>query len=99
MDPIEIGLWVTGGLLVMVLMSLFSFSSAYLENFSTQLRDVGTAGFLLVLTAFMARVVVATSEAAASMVGFDAEPTSVWYLVPVAGCAMVVRTLLGVGWT
>src|SRR5690606_4740126 len=42
--------------------------------------------------------VVAGSEGLASLVGYEAEPRSVWFVVPVAGAAMLVRLLLGVSW-
>jgi putative nucleotidyltransferase with HDIG domain len=47
----------------------------------------------------LARLTVAGSEAISLMVGFEAEASSVWFVVPVAGAAMLVRLLLGVPWT
>ncbi|HHO51208.1 MAG TPA: HDIG domain-containing protein [Deltaproteobacteria bacterium] len=88
-----------GLFLLLLLGSLYHFASTYLQDFSTQVRDVATAGGLLVFVALIARVVVASSEPMALMVGYEAEARAVWFLVPVAGPAMLVRLLLGVSWT
>lgn len=86
-------------LLLLLLVSLYTFGATYLQAFTTEVRDVAAVGTLLIVTALFGRVVVASSEGIAGLVGFDAEPRSVWYLVPMAGAAMLVRSLLGVGWT
>lgn len=94
MEVVAIGLF-----LLLLLASLYHFASTWLPGFSTRVRDVAAVGGLLVLVAFLARVVVASSEGVASLVGFEAEARSVWFLVPVAGAVMLVRLLLGVSWT
>lgn len=68
-------------------------------GFSTRVRDVAAVGGLLVLTTLTARMVVASSEGLAQVVGYEAEPRSVWFVVPVAGAVMLVRLLLGTSWT
>jgi cyclic-di-AMP phosphodiesterase PgpH len=85
--------------LAIVIAPLYQFASSYLDTFSTQLRDVASVGVILVFTAVLAKLVVAGSESVALMVGYEAEARSVWFLVPVAGSAMLVRLLLGVSWT
>ncbi len=61
-------------------------------------RDLAAAGALLWLVAIVARIVVAASEGVAAAVGYDAEASSVWFLVPVGGAVMLVRLLLGAPW-
>ncbi|MBX2800945.1 MAG: HDIG domain-containing protein [Myxococcales bacterium] len=87
-----------GLFLLLLLGSLFHFAATYLHGFSTRVRDVAAGGSLLVFMAVMARLVMASSEGVALTLGFDAEAASVWFLVPVAGAAMLIRLLLGVSW-
>ncbi|MEQ1500663.1 MAG: HDIG domain-containing metalloprotein [Myxococcota bacterium] len=94
MEVLAIGLF-----LVLVFASLYQFASTWLTGFTTRVRDVATVGSLLVLTALLARLIVASSEGVAATVGYEAEARSVWYLVPLAGAATLVRLLLGVPWT
>ncbi len=87
-----------GVFLMLLFASLYSFGSSYLRPFSIRVRDVGAVALLLVATAAMARFGLASSEGIAQLVGFEAEARSVWFLVPAAGGAMLVRQLLSVGW-
>ncbi|NCG21264.1 MAG: hypothetical protein GWP91_19830, partial [Rhodobacterales bacterium] len=86
-------------MLALMLMSLYAFGSAHLGAFSTANRDVAAVGLLLVLTTALARMMVSVGPQVAAAVSYDAEARSVWFAVPVAGAAMLVRQLLGVGWT
>ena len=85
--------------LMLLFVSLYHFASSWLHGFSTRVRDAAAAATLLVLVAFLARLVVASSEGVAALVGFEAEARSVWFLVPMAGAVMMVRLLVGVSWT
>lgn len=85
--------------LLLLFVSLYQFGASYLDGFSTRVRDVIAVAGLLVLIAFLARFAVAGSEGLAALVGYEAEPRSVWFVVPVAGAAMLVRLLLGVSWS
>ncbi len=86
--------------LLLTLGSLYHFASTYLAaDFSNRLRNVVAASGVLMLTALLARVVVASSEGVAALIGYEAEPSSIWLLVPVAGSVMLVRLLMGVAWT
>jgi putative nucleotidyltransferase with HDIG domain len=85
--------------LVLFLASLYHFASTWLAGFTNRPRDVATVGAMLVLTAMLAKAVVVSAEGVATIVGYEAEPRSVWFLVPVAGSATLVRLLLGVPWT
>lgn len=66
---------------------------------ATTVREVAAAGALLWLVTLLARLVVAAGEGVAAAVGYDAESASVWFVVPVAGAAMLVRLLLGLQWS
>lgn len=85
--------------LLLLLGSLYHFASQYLGGLSNRVRDTAAVGGLLVFTALLARVTVASADQWATLVGFEAEAQSVWFLVPVAGGAMLVRLLVGVSWT
>ncbi len=88
-----------GLFLLLTLGSLYHFAATYLPDFSNRMRNVVAASGILMLTALLARVVVASSEGVAALIGYEAEPSSVWLLVPVAGSVMLVRLLMGIGWT
>jgi cyclic-di-AMP phosphodiesterase PgpH len=79
--------------------TLHHFVVAWLGGPQTKPRDLWTMGGLLVLVALLARMTVASSELIAALVGYDVEPTSVWFAVPLAGAAMLARVLLGASWT
>lgn len=57
-------------------------------------RDLLTLGALFLVVVALARMVVLASGTVAEAVGNDAQAESVWYLVPVAGVAMLVRVLM-----
>ncbi|MCB9678562.1 MAG: HDIG domain-containing protein [Alphaproteobacteria bacterium] len=76
----------------------YSFGASYLDRFETRLRHVASAAGLLVLTTLMARVAVAAAVGVSTLVGFEAEPESVWYVVPMAGAVMLVRLLMSIEW-
>ena len=88
-----------GTFLLLLFAFLYAFGASYLRPFSVDVRDVSAVALLLVMTAAMASFIVASSEGIAALVGFEAEANSVWFLVPVAGGAMLVRQLLSVGWS
>lgn len=77
---------------------LWTFGNARLTDFSTRTRDAAAAGVLLVGTTLAARAIVAMSDGLPALVGLDLQPESVWFLVPLAGAAMLVRLLIGPSW-
>ena len=98
-QSIGVELIAIGFFLLLLFVSLYHFGASYLQDFSTGLREVAAVGGLVVLTAFLARLVVGTSPGVAQFVGLEADPASVWFVVPVAGAAMLARLLVGVAWT
>ena len=84
--------------LLMLLASLYHFGATYLQGVSTRVRDVAAVGALLVLVTAIARLVVIIAPSLAQVLGPHAEANTVWFVVPIAGAAMLVRLLLGVSW-
>ncbi len=85
--------------LVALFAALFSFGGSYIPGFSTRDRDILAISGLLVLTTLIARIVVRSSEAVAGLVGTEAEASSIWFVVPIAGAVILVRLLVGAGWS
>ncbi len=88
----------SSGFLALLFTVLWSYGNARLTDFSTRARDAAAAGVLLVGTALGARSIVEMSDGIVALVGLDLQPQSVWFVVPVAGAAMLVRLLLGPSW-
>lgn len=92
--------WVSYTLFMgLLLVSTVSFGRTQLDHFSIRLRNVLSAGGLLVLTALLTRTTVASAPDIASLIGYEAAPGSVWFVVPVAGATMLVRLLMGLSWS
>ena len=96
--PVWLEMVTVAAFLLLLIGALYQFGSSYLQGFSTRLRDVAAVASLFVLSAVMARGVASASGAVAEIVGYDCQPESIWYLVPVAGAAILVRLLVGVQW-
>lgn len=79
---------------LLLVSSVFWFASATIRKFSARRRDVEALGLLLVFTVLLARLVVEIGDpiAAAGTIGVSAR--AIWYLVPVAGSALLVRILI-----
>jgi putative nucleotidyltransferase with HDIG domain len=84
--------------LVLLIGITYSFGTSYLTQFDTRFRNVASAAALLVVTSILARVTVAAGESVAALIGLEAKPESVWYIVPLAGAVMLVRLLMGMPW-
>lgn len=79
----------------LVWVTLYSFAASWLKGFTERPRDLAAAASLVVLALVLGRVVVALSDPVAGTVSVGLAPMSLWYLVPFAGCAMLVRILIG----
>lgn len=84
--------------LALLVFSLVHFGINNLRQFSMRVRDVTAVSLLLLLVAVLARIVVGLSDTASNLIGYDCEPGSVWFLVPVAAASILVRLLVGVNW-
>ncbi|MED5373600.1 MAG: HDIG domain-containing metalloprotein [Myxococcota bacterium] len=88
-------LLVTGSLFTFCLLlmsSIYWFSRSYIKKFSSANRQIEATGLLLVLTLFLARAVLSLSDTMASAGEIPAH--SMWYLLPLAGAALLVRILI-----
>ncbi len=74
--------------------TLYNFGAEFIKKFSTRPEDIEAIAFLALLTALIARLFVAASVPMASVVGMGIAPSSLWYAVPFAGGAMLVRILV-----
>jgi putative nucleotidyltransferase with HDIG domain len=82
----------------LVAFALIYFARYNLRRFSLSARDATAVAALVVLVAALTRIGVALGPGVAELVGYGCEPRSAWFLVPVAGVAMLVRLLVGVSW-
>ncbi|MBN2799404.1 MAG: HDIG domain-containing protein [Deltaproteobacteria bacterium] len=98
----ETGIWVelAAVILFVALLQtiLFHFGSNYLPDFSTSRRDVVTVAVLVVLLAGVMRLTVALAPFIAEQLGPETDPSALWYIVPVAGWAILIRLLIGQSW-
>jgi putative nucleotidyltransferase with HDIG domain len=78
----------------LVLISLYTFASGYIKKFSTQPRDLEAAAFLALLVVAIGRLCVEMSDPLAEVVGLGMNDSSLWFLAPVAGGAMLTRILV-----
>ena len=89
-----------GGLLALVAMSallfiaLFQFATGYIKKFAREPGQLEAMGVLLLLSLGLARLTVELSHPLANGLGLGMQPSGLWYLVPFAGFAMLVRILV-----
>lgn len=98
-DTVVVSVVVAAVFLLVLVLAVTQFAAAFLPAFALGLREVTTAGALLVAVAWMGRAVVAASDGVSNWVGFDAQPQSVWYVAPIPAATLLVRLLLGVSWS
>lgn len=78
---------------------VYSWSQTLSSRFHSRARHTLTAASLILATAVAARLLVSGAEGLAHFVGFQAQAESVWFAIPVAGGAMLVRLTMGRAWT
>ncbi len=78
----------------LVFLALYMFSAGFIKKFSTRPRDIEAVAFLALVTIGFGRLITELSEPLATITGMGMTDTSFWYLVPVAGGAMLVRILV-----
>ena len=77
---------------LLVIGGIAHFCMLYVKKFSSKRRDLLALSFLLLLALGSARFVMEVCEAASSGEGMPVQ--YVWFVVPVAGCCLLVRVLL-----
>lgn len=99
----EQGLWVeflaVFLFLQLLLVTTYAFGKNYLQGFSARIKDLAAVGVMLVVTAVLTRLVVASAPQIAPLLGGEAQASSIWYVVPVAGAVMLVRLVVGLSWS
>jgi putative nucleotidyltransferase with HDIG domain len=93
----EAGVWWKAFLSTFFICLLFiggvsRFCLVYVKKFSSKRRDLVALSILVLLGLGLSRFVMEVCEAAASPGSMPVE--SIWFIVPVAGCALLVRVLL-----
>lgn len=73
---------------------LYLYGSTQLERFSTRVRDIEAMTLVGLLCLLLSRVIVQVAEPLALSMGNGMAPSSLWYMAPVAGGAMIVRILV-----
>ncbi|MFH1466466.1 MAG: HDIG domain-containing metalloprotein [Pseudomonadota bacterium] len=76
-----------------VISTFYLYGANYVRHFTTRLRDLEALAVLLLLVLALARVTVHVGAGFAASPGYGPVPGSVWYIVPVAGGAMLARIL------
>lgn len=74
--------------------AIYSFGAGFIRKFSTRPEDIEAIAFLALLIALLARLTVEASGPLASAMGMGVAPSALWYAVPFAGGAMLVRVLV-----
>jgi putative nucleotidyltransferase with HDIG domain len=83
---------------LMLFTSLYHFGVTTLKGFSNTARDLFAVSSMLITTAALARITTLSAPGISELIGLGSHEESVWFLVPVAGAAIVVRLLVGVSW-
>lgn len=78
----------------LVFLSLYVFASGFIKKFSMRARDVEASAFLGLVVLGLSRLILDLSEPMAAALGSGIPATSMWYLAPIAGGAMLVRILV-----
>lgn len=81
--------------LVLVFGILQTMARRFLRGVPEDPRDLAATAAMVVVVAAAARLVVTVATGAAPLLGGDVPPAALWFLVPLAGGAMVVRLLMG----
>ncbi|NOY26879.1 MAG: HDIG domain-containing protein [Oligoflexia bacterium] len=73
---------------------IYVFGSAQIARFSRRDRDIEAMALIGLIVLLLSRGLVQLSEPLSVAVGMGMAPSSIWYMAPVAGGAMVVRILV-----
>jgi putative nucleotidyltransferase with HDIG domain len=96
-DRAQAGVWWKAFVSTFLLCLLFvggvsRFCMIYMKKFSSKRRDLTALSVLILLGLGLTRFVMEVCEAASTQGSLPVE--SIWFVVPVAGCALLVRVLL-----
>ena len=78
---------------VIVISTFYLYGTNYIRNFGLRMRDIQAMAFILLLVLGLARLVLEIGAGVTQGPAGGPLPGSIWYIVPVAGGAMLVRIL------
>lgn len=78
----------------LVFSSLYIFASGFIKKFSVRPRDIEASAFLGLVVLGIARLIIEVAEPLSTSFGGGMPESSLWYLAPFAGGAMLVRILV-----
>ncbi len=78
----------------LIYVSLYIFAAGFIKKFSTRPRDLEACAFLTLLVMALGRMVVEVSEPLSLTSGLGMTESGLWFIVPVAGGAMLTRILV-----
>ena len=78
----------------LVFVSLYGFAAGFIKKFSTLPRDLEAMAFLTLLVLAIGRLVIEISAPLSLTSGLGLSEGGLWYIVPVAGGAMLTRILV-----
>lgn len=73
---------------------LYVYGATQVERFSTKVRDLEAMALVAILVLLLCRGLVEVAPGLAGAMGPGMEPSSLWYMAPVAGGAMLIRVLV-----
>jgi len=77
-----------------IFLALYLFGAGFIKKFSTHARDLEAMACMVLLILALARLIVESSGPLTAAIGLGAVPTSMWYAVPFAAGAMLMRVLI-----
>jgi putative nucleotidyltransferase with HDIG domain len=78
----------------LIFVSLYVFASGFIKKFSTLPRDLEATAFLNLLVLVLGRLAVEVATPLSLASGIELSEGGIWYMVPVAGGAMLTRILV-----
>ncbi len=82
------------GFSAMLYFALHQFGAGYIRKFSTRAQDIEASAVVAILLLLLGRTLVELSPTLASVVGQGMSPTSLYFLAPFCGGAMLLRVLI-----
>jgi putative nucleotidyltransferase with HDIG domain len=78
----------------LIFVSLYVFAAGFIKKFSTLPRDLEATAFLTLLVLVLGRLAVEVATPLSLASGIELSEGGIWYMVPVAGGAMLTRILV-----
>jgi len=69
------------------------------SRFDDRPRNIAAVGLIFVAVVWFSKVVVLSADGVATLIGYEAERASVYFLAPLAAGAMLIRLVIGSSWS